>query len=197
MIVSDGQACAPGDLDVLTDRLRLCRPAETDLDELSRLYTDPRIAEEDPLLLHLSADQTRAVIAYRRTQWTQDGLSSWVIRRRDSPTDNHDLIGMGGCTLLSDAAWNVAFTLHPDHWGKGYAQEVALTGIELAHSLRPELPVTAVVAERNARSRRTIERLGLQRRWEGPDAHSTDPTARVVLYADRQLSAEQVRRLTS
>lgn len=197
MIVSDGQACAPQNIDVLTDRLRLCRPAETDLHELSRLYTDPRIAEEDPLLLHLSADQTRAVIAYRRTQWTQDGLSSWVIRRRDSPTDNHDLIGMGGCTLLSDAAWNVAFTLHPDHWGKGYAQEVALTGIELAHLLRPELPVTAVVAERNARSRRTIERLGLQRRWEGPDAHSPDPTARIVLYADRQLSIEQVRQLTS
>ncbi|MCJ1698423.1 GNAT family N-acetyltransferase [Rathayibacter festucae] len=179
-----------------TERLLLQRPAETDLDDLFALYSDPRLAEGDPLLVHPSRAHTRAVLDRRREQWARDGLSSWVVRER-SPRGGPGLIGVGGCSLLAGTAWNVAFTLHPDRWGKGYAQEIATAGIAQATLLRPELPITAVVAERNRRSHRAVERLGLVRAWSGPDAHSPDPTARVVLYADRPLSVEQIGLLTS
>ncbi|PPH51558.1 hypothetical protein C5C49_11795 [Rathayibacter sp. AY1E2] len=195
--VSGGSIGAGDRPDETTERLRLFRPAESDLDELWRLYSDERIAAGDPLLRHGSVEQTRAVLARRTAQWARDDLSSWVVRLRSPEGGGDGAIGIGGCTLLADTAWNVAFTVHPDHWGRGYAQEVASAGIARARRLRPELPVTAVVAERNERSHRTVARLGLERRWEGPDAHSPDPAARIVLYSDRLLSEDEIGRLTS
>lgn len=137
------------------------------------------------------------MLARRTAQWARDDLSSWVVRVRSTEGCADGAIGIGGCTLLADTAWNVAFTFHPDRWGSGYAQEVASAGIARARRLRPELPVTAVVAEHNERSHRTVARLGLDRRWEGPDAHSPNPAARVVLSSDRLLSEDEIGRLTS
>ncbi|GAB3259947.1 hypothetical protein GCM10027562_22690 [Arthrobacter pigmenti] len=103
---------------------------------------------------------------------------------------------MGGCQLQADTAWNLSFSLRPQSWGRGYAQEVASAGIALAHSTRPELPITAVVAERNTRSHRAVERVGLHKEWQGPDNYDPDPAAMMLLYADRVLSHDQILALT-
>lgn len=55
---------------------------------------------------------------------------------------------------------------------------------------------TAVVAQRNFRSHRAVERTGLSRVWEGSDSHDVDPAARIALYADRPLSDAQIDWLT-
>lgn len=70
-------------------------------------------------------------------------------------------------------------------------------GIKQAKLLRPDLPITAVVAQRNVRSHRAVERTGLSRVWEGSDSHDADPAARIALYADLPLSEAQIDRLTS
>jgi hypothetical protein len=63
--------------------------------------------------------------------------------------------------------------------------------------LHPDLPVIAVVAGRNPRSQRAVERTGLNQAWRGPDTKDPDPAAQLWLYTDRALSAEQVRALTA
>lgn len=93
--------------------------------------------------------------------------------------------------------WNTAFVLRPQAWGQGYAQEVTAAGRRCAHALHPDLPVIAVVAAGNPRSRRAVERTGLRTVCRGPDAKDPDPTAELLLYADRGLSEDQVRALTA
>jgi len=176
-------------------KLALCIPTPGDVHELFEMYSDPRLAEADPLIAHTSIEHTEAVLRRRISEWTQHGLGPWVLRILHGAQAG-EFVGIGGCSLRADTAWNLAFSLRPRHWGRGYAQEVAAAGMERAQAIRPDLPITAVVATRNTRSQRAVERAGLHTVWEGPDSHDPDPTATILLYADRALSDEQICVLT-
>jgi ribosomal-protein-alanine N-acetyltransferase len=179
-----------------TARMQLSIPHDDDVEDLFAMYSDPRVAEGDQLLRHSSIEQTREAVARAISAWERDGTGLWVLRANEMDSASTDLIGVGGCGLLGGRAWNLSFTLRPEHWGKGYAQEVAAAGIEQAKFLRPDLPVTAVVAEHNARSHRAVERAGLSRLWQGSDSHDSEPEAMIALYADRPLSDAQIQWLT-
>lgn len=174
-------------------RLVLRRPVSSDADELFRMYSDTRLIECDPMLAHPSIAHTQTILQRRIAEWQQHGHGLWVRLEGDAAGE---VVGMGGCQLQADTTWNLSFSLRPQSWGFGYAHEVASAGIELAQSTRPELPITAVVAERNTRSQRAIERVGLHKKWEGPDNYDPDPTAMMLLYADRELSPDQISALT-
>ena len=185
--------------DTTSARLVLRRPSAEDVDELFAMYADPRVWSGDPVLRHASPAQTSAAVERWAARWDAHGLGSWVLRTRRGPEAGR-LVGAGGCSLTTDLAWNLAFTLRPEAWGLGYAQEVAAAGIACARALRPDLPVTAVVAERNARSVRAVERAGLARVWRGRDPHGSPdagPEAALLLHADRPVTAELVRGLTA
>lgn len=159
------------------------------------MYSDTRLTECDPLLAHSSITHTQAVLQRRIAEWQQQGHGLWVLQAVEGPAAG-ELVGMGGCQLLAVNAWNLSFSLRPQSWGCGYAQEVAEAGIKYAQETRPDLPMTAVVAKRNTRSQRAVERAGLHKQWEGPDNHDPDPTAMMLLYADRALSQDQILALT-
>lgn len=177
--------------------MQLCIPHEDDVADLFAMYSDPRVTEADHLLRHSSSGQTRDAVVRAIRAWQRDGAGLWVLRVNEADSVSTELIGVGGCGLLGDRAWNLSFSLRPEFWGKGYALEAAAAGIEQARLLRPELPVTAVVAQHNARSHRAVERAGLRRIWDGPDSHDPDPSAMITLYADRPLTDAQVSWLTS
>ncbi len=182
--------------DVTTARLSLRRPAPADVAELFAMYSDQRVWQDDPLLRHPSAARTRSQVERAARVWERDGLGPWVLRLLHGPSAG-DLVGVGGCSLPTPTAWSLAFSLRPELWGQGFAQEVAAAARERAGASRPELPVTAVAAARNARSQRALERAGLRPTWRGPDPADPDPDAQLLLYADRPLSPEQVRVLTT
>lgn len=175
-------------------RLALHRPAADDVPELFALYSDPRVWAGDPLLRHRGPASTGAAVERWREGWRRHGLGLWVARAASGPEQGR-LVGVGGCNLPGEEAWNLAFTLHPECWGRGLAQELAAAGTARARALRPHLPVTAAVAARNERSLRAVERAGLAQVWRGPDAKDPDPAAELVLCADRALTDDLVRRL--
>lgn len=179
-----------------TARLSLRRPTDADVAELFLMYSDRRVWQDDPLLRHTSVAQTNSWVERWAAGWRRHGLGPWVLRTLHGPSAGN-LVGVGGCSLPTTTAWNLAFSLRPEVWGQGYAQEVAAAGWRCARVLRPDIPITAVVAARNTRSRRAIERAGLSSAWRGPDNKDTDPKAELLLYADRVLSEEQVRVLTA
>ncbi len=159
------------------------------------MYSDTRLIECDPMLAHTSITHTQAVLQRRIAEWQQHGHGLWVLETLEGASSG-ELVGMGGCQLLTANAWNLSFSLRPQSWGRGYAQEVAIAGIEYARAARPDFPVTAVVAKPNTRSQRAIERAGLRKQWEGPDNYDPDPAAMMLLYADRVLSHDQILTLT-
>jgi RimJ/RimL family protein N-acetyltransferase len=176
-------------------RLALCMPTPDDADELFEMYSDPRLAEADPMLAHPSIEYTRTVLQRRISEWHQHGHGLWVVRHLRGSSAG-ELIGIGGCNFWARTAWNLSFSLRPQDWGRGYAQEIAAAGMEQAQAVRPDLPITAVVATRNTRSQRAVERAGLLQVWQGQDNHDPDPTATMLLYADRSLSKDQIQALT-
>lgn len=180
--------------DTTSARLVLRRPSPEDVDELFALYSDPRVWAGDPVLRHDSPARTAATVERWAARWDAHGLGPWVLRHRHGPEAGR-LVGVGGCSLPTELAWNLSFTLRPQDWGRGFAQEVAAAGTACARALRPDLPVTAVVAEQNARSVRAVERAGLVRVWRGPDPH--DSEAVLLLHADRPLPPAVVRALTA
>ncbi|MBC7373999.1 MAG: GNAT family N-acetyltransferase [Frankiales bacterium] len=191
----DGQAFGPLH-DGRTTRLSLRRPTGDDVADLFRMYSDSHFWQDDPLLRHTSIAQTESQVERSALGWQLHGLGPWVVRTLIGSSAG-DLVGMGGCSLPSPAAWNLAFSLRPEMWGQGYAQEVAAAARRCARTLRPGLPITAVAAARNERSQRALERAGLSGVWRGPDTKDPDPAAELLLYSDRPLSPEQVHVLTA
>jgi RimJ/RimL family protein N-acetyltransferase len=129
------------------------------------------------------------------TGWREHGLDVWVARQRSSDGAGA-LVGMGGCSLRDDRAWNLYYRLEPHAQGRGYAQELITAARAAAAETRPELPVVAYLLEHNTGSRRAAERAGLELVWRGPDAGNPDRSAVRLVYADRQLNPETLAAFT-
>lgn len=83
--------------------------------------------------------------------------------------------------------------VRPEAQGKGFASELVQAAIPAARALRPELPVTALLLERNFASKSVAEKSGLNLVWCGPDKGNPDPDAVCLVYADRNLTPDIVR----
>ncbi|WP_447911859.1 GNAT family N-acetyltransferase [Microbacterium phyllosphaerae] len=174
--------------DLFTDRLRLSRAVPSDLDALFAIQSDPRVWTHYPSLRHTDPAQTVEMMHRWERSWTEAGLGSWVVRRRD--TD--EVIGNGGCTLLGAEVWNIGYRIAGDHHGSGYATELARAGVEAARTTAPERPVIAYLVEHNHASARVAEKLGLELVHRAADAGNPDPAVVRLVYADRPLTPEQL-----
>jgi RimJ/RimL family protein N-acetyltransferase len=172
------------------ERLVLRMPVHADLERLFRLYSDPQVWEPDPLTRHEDPAQTERMILRWRAAWDRDGLGIWTA------WDGGEFVGIGGCFVRYDVAWNLGFRLSPPCWGRGYAQEISTAAIVAARRRRGEIPITAYLLEGNDRSLRAVERTGLSRVWRGPDAGNPDANAIRLLYSDQPLPPTILRALT-
>ena len=76
--------------------------------------------------------------------------------------------------------------------------ETGLSRGAIFHHFRDKEALFLALAEDDAaRTAEVVERAGLVQVWRGPDAKDPDPAADLVLYADRPLPEELVRRLTA
>lgn len=176
---------------VNTERLTLTRPTLGDLDDVHDLHADPGVWEHYPSLRHTDRAQTGKYLQRQQRSWDEDGLAIWAARR-SAPDGHGPLVGVGGCTVRSGVAWNLGYRLVRHAWGHGYAQEIIAEARTAAAQLRPELPVVAHLLEHNAGSKRAAERAGLHLEWRGVDVGNTDPSAVLLVYADRALDDAQL-----
>jgi ribosomal-protein-alanine N-acetyltransferase len=150
---------------VETARLIGRLPALEHIDELAALLALPRIAETmwpgdlggagRPRSREQSASWLRRDIAH----WELHDLGPWLAFER--ATD--ELVGrIGARVTLIEGAMEVelAWMVHPDHWGQGYAAELAAPARDLAYS-RGLRSVVAITQPSNARSLRVMDKLGM------------------------------------
>lgn len=171
-----------------TDRLILNRPTAADAEELFALNSDARVWAHLPQGRHTALSQTAEVIDAASAGWAANGLDYWCIRLASDGPES-PVVGIGGCSVRHDAAWNLYYRLSPEVHGHGYAQELIAAAISAAADTRPELPVIAYLLEHNTGSRRAAERAGFELAWSGPDAGNPDPSARRLIYANQALDA--------
>ena len=91
------------------------------------------------------------------------------------------------------AFWNLGYRLAVEAQGRGIARRAAAVAVGRARATDPDLPVVAYLLEHNRASARVAESCGLTLQHRAPDAGNPDPEAVRLVYADRVLSAEQLR----
>jgi RimJ/RimL family protein N-acetyltransferase len=167
---------------IRTERLELNAITEDDIDVIYALNSDQRVWAHFPSGVHTSRQRTAAQVAAQAAAWERDGLGYWTARLLQGT-----FAGAGGCSVSKQVAWNVYYRFKPEAQGQGFASELVRAACAAAATVRPDLPVTALLLEHNLASRAVAEKAGLQLVWRGPDAGNPDPAATRLVYADRDL----------
>ncbi|UDF35261.1 UNVERIFIED_ORG: GNAT family N-acetyltransferase [Shinella sp. XGS7] len=144
-----------------TRRLCLRAPRETDLDAVYALHTDPVCNRFSPAGPLSSREAAVELLQGWQAHWQSQGFGYWAIALREQP---EELIGLGGIMhrpIAGQPGLYLYFRFQPQHWGQGYASEMAQAALGLAFESLQAGAVRAVVQPANTPSRKTLERLGL------------------------------------
>jgi [ribosomal protein S5]-alanine N-acetyltransferase len=143
---------------VETHRLIGRLPALEHLDEFAALMAEPRVGET--LGGVRTRDQSASWLRKDIAHWEVHDFGPWLAFERSTDT----LVGrIGPRATLVDGSMEVelAWLVHPDHWGQGYAAELAAPARDLAFS-RGLRSVVAITQPTNSRSLRVMEKLGME-----------------------------------
>jgi len=138
---------------------------------------NPRVA--DTLGGPQPREQWESYLRKDIAHWQVHDFGAW--RAFERSTDQ--LVGrIGAGVTLVEGAMEVelAWIVHPDHWGQGYAAELAAPARDLAYS-RGLSSVVAMTLPTNTQSRRVMEKLGMT--YETDVTHAGLPH---VLYRARR-----------
>jgi RimJ/RimL family protein N-acetyltransferase len=171
------------------ERLLAQRVEERHLDDLTRLYAEPAVAD------WLGGGRTRdEVREWLETtagpHWATHGFGLYAVYERQGRPAPATFVGRAGLRLADPdvrealgepEAVELLYALMPGQWGRGYATEIGrhLTGLALG-----PLDLQSVIAytlPANARSRRVLEKCGFAE--EGEVVHEDLPH---VLYRRRR-----------
>jgi RimJ/RimL family protein N-acetyltransferase len=141
-----------------TRRLSLRPPAAADARTFRDLLTDPANRRFDA-----GGPAASERLEHWRALWARDGLGPWAVALRDQPSMG--AIGFGGLSrgrICGVPALLLEFHFLSDHWGRGYAAEMATAALALAFDSLHATSVHALLAPGNTAARKTLERVGLR-----------------------------------
>ena len=164
---------------MVTPRLVLRLPRDSDLEILIALYADPAVtrfcAAATPQGRVAVASQLKGWIAHCQTH----GFGHWALAERAQPDR---LIGFGGLmhrSVAGHAGLYLYYRITPQAWGRGLASEMALHAFTHAFEQRRAAAVVAAVLPSNAPTRKTLEGLGMRLKGTLADGPGT---AAALLY---------------
>lgn len=176
----------PGAIPQLTTpRLRLRPWRDEDLPAIAAINSDPVVMEYFPA--PLSLEETEAMIQRLRGHFEQHGFGLWAVQ----VIGGAECIGMIGLQIPYFEAHftpcvEVGWRLGQDHWGQGYATEAAQACLQFGFEELGLEEIVALTPTINHRSRRVMEKLGMERQPEDDFDHPRIPPdhllRRCVLY---------------
>ena len=170
---------------LVTHRLVLRPPRDSDLDALMALYADPAVTRFCAAATPQGRTATEGQLKGWIHHWQSRGFGHWAIAERERPDT---LIGFGGLmhrSVAGHAGLYLYYRITPQAWGRGLASEMALYAFAQAFEQRRESAVVAAVLPNNAPTRKTRECLGLRLKGTLADGPGS---AAALLY---ELTAER------
>lgn len=167
-----------------TERLYLRQWQASDFAPFAEMNANPKVMEYFPKLLTTSMSNT---IAKKCQSLIDDnGWGFWAVSLKETDT----FIGMVGLNnthadMPFTPAVEIAWRLHNDYWGLGYATEAARASLNFAFDTLGLDEVVAFTAVINKRSQLVMERLGMTNTQEDffhPMLESNHRLAEHVLY---------------
>jgi len=152
------------------------RPRRDDEPLYRALFFAPEVAAwlRPPPLPPFALDDPAQALESDLVAWERDGFGFAILEAADGT-----FLGRGGMRVdVFDSVPEVelGWALLPEHWGRGYATEMARGAVEAARGLEMETLI-AVTLHRNTASRRVMERVGMA--YERDTVHAGLPH---VLY---------------
>lgn len=168
----------------------LLRPfGDADLPAFAALNADPVVMAHFPAVL--SRAESDAAVGRIRAHFAAHGFGFWALERKD----NGVFIGFTGLlhtpfqtpfTPCVEVGWRLAHA----HWGAGFALEAARAAIRFGFERLGLQEIVSFTVPANWRSRRVMERLGMQHDPSGdfhhPRVPMDHPLQRHVLYRLRR-----------
>jgi RimJ/RimL family protein N-acetyltransferase len=168
-----------------TERLVLREWRESDLAAFAALNADPRVMEFLPA--PLSRAESDAMADRIRAHFARHGFGLWAVEVPGVV----DFAGFAGLSIPSfethfTPCVEVGWRLAAAHWGHGYATEGARGAVELGFTRYGLEEIVSMTVPANRRSRRVMEKLGMQRSerddFEHPRLPENHPLRQHVLY---------------
>ncbi len=168
-----------------TERLLLRDWRADDLEPCAAMNADPEVMEHFPA--PLSRAQSASFITRMQASMKDRGYGLWAVEMPGEAA----FIGCVGLLAVDDdmafaPAVEVGWRLARAHWGRGLACEAAAAALAFAFQDLALPALVAYTAERNMRSRRLMEGLGMRRDpaedFSHPGLPAGDPLAPHVLY---------------
>ena len=174
-----------GPRELRTERLKLRRWLAADLARFSALNGDPRVMEHFPSLL--TREQSDALAARIEAHFGENGFGLWALEI-PAVTPFAGFLGLAipGFEAHFTPCVEIGWRLAAEHWGRGYATEGARAALAFGFGELALAEIVSFTVPGNRRSRRVMEKLGMQRRPEDDFDHPALPEGhalrRHVLY---------------
>ena len=148
-----------------TERLILRPFRDDDVDDLFAVMDTPEVRRWLHLPDGYARDDAWHQMAMFMGQWALRGTGNWALEERAT---GH-FVGRAGLHLPEREGWpglEVGWTLHPDHWGKGYATEAGAEAVRYAFGDllldgRPVDRLYSCILPDNVASQAVARRLGM------------------------------------
>jgi [ribosomal protein S5]-alanine N-acetyltransferase len=147
-----------------TERLVLRPFREEDLDDYTAMMTSAPVRASLYIPDTFGRDDAWQQIALWRGQWELRGTGQWALDEKATGA----FVGRAGSHWPERAGWpgiEIGWTLHPDHWGKGYATEAGAAAVEYVFAHHQVDEIYSVILPENAASGAVARRLGFEP-WE-------------------------------
>ncbi|MDB2415471.1 GNAT family N-acetyltransferase [Rickettsiales bacterium] len=170
---------------IQTKRLILRSWKKEDLEPFAKLNACKYVCEflPKPLIKSESDNLAERIIAH----FDKHGFGLYAVERKD----NGKFIGFTGLSIpIFEAhfmpAVEIGWRLSYENWGQGFATEAALAVRDYAFEELGLNEIVSFTAEKNASSRRVMEKIGMQHDkvddFDHPSLPSDHPLQRHVLY---------------
>ena len=168
-----------------TDRLILRKWIDADLHSMYEINQDPKVMEYFPGLQDL--EETKKLITKINEHFNKYDFALYATVKKDS----NEFIGFIGL-LTADfkahftPATEIGWRLSSKHWGQGFATEGAKEVLSYAFKKFNIAEIVSFTAAGNEKSRRVIEKIGLQHNvkddFDHPNLDDSSSLKRHVLY---------------
>lgn len=143
-----------------TERLLLRQFSLDDLDELARIFSDPRVMKYlGATCGPVTKEETEAALHSIIAHWGRHGFGRWAaVHKREGR-----LVGYCGLRAFGKEAELVYLLDHP-YWGQGLATEMASASLSFGFDEKSFSQIVAMTRPGNAASRRVMEKIGMKYR---------------------------------
>ncbi len=142
-----------------TERLRLRPFREGDIEPFLTMMTTPEVRHSLRITDEIDRDQAWAGMATALGQWELRNSGHWALEL----TDTGEFIGRAGTQRPERQDWpglEIGWTIHPDHWSRGYATEAGRAAVDWAFANHHDPILYSLILPDNDPSQAVARKLG-------------------------------------